>query len=195
MLKFERLAIIIREQIEKGDFFLSDLPSERILAEKLDANRITIHKALTLLEQENIVKRADNSRYEITTIGASKNIKTALLAPPAFSSGNIRIWHEELMKCAEKNNFLYRPVLFVHWNDSVFSDIIPNFDGIFIIPSGEKIPKETLRQFHLKKGLVLLNTDMSHQNILSINLFPSTATRQLLDQLNKAVTSLGTGIQ
>jgi hypothetical protein len=187
MQKFERLAETIKTQIEKGDFSLSDLPSERILAEKLTANRLTIRKALALLEQEDMIKRSANGRYEITpqTVGSSQNIKIALLTPPAFSSGNIRIWHEELLACAEKNNVLFRPFLFVHWNDASISDVFSNFDGVFMVPTAEEIPQDILEQFHSQNGLVLLNTDMSHNHVLSINLYPAIFVGQLLDHLNR----------
>ncbi|QHI68015.1 GntR family transcriptional regulator [Tichowtungia aerotolerans] len=187
MQKFERLAATIEKQIEKGDFSLSGLPSERILAEKLGANRLTIRKALSLLEQKKMISRADNGRYEITpqTVGSSQNVRVAILTPPAFSSGNIRIWYEELFRCAEQHSVLFRPFLFVHWNDTSISDVFSNFDGVFIIPSEEKIPEETLLQFLAKDGLVFLNTNMSHHQILSINLYPAIFVRQLLDQLSQ----------
>lgn len=51
--------------------------------------------------------------------------------------------------------------------------------------SEEEIPQDTIAYFHAQKGLVFLNTDMSHQHILSINLFPSIFIRQLLDQLKQ----------
>ncbi len=187
MQKFERLSVIIKQQIEKGDYSLSGLPSERILAEKLGANRLTIRKALFLLEKEKLIQRADNGRYVMTakTVGSAQNIRVALLTPPAFSSGNIRIWHEELLACAEKNNVLLRPFLFVHWNDTSISDVFSNFDGVFIIPTAEAIPPDTLEQFQSKNGLVLLNTDMSHNRVLSINLYPAIFVGQLLDRLNR----------
>ncbi len=187
MQKFERLAATIKTQIEKGDFSLSGLPSERILAEKLGANRLTIRKALALLDQQDMIRRADNGRYEMTarTVGSSQNMRVALLAPPAFSSGNIRIWYEELLACAEKNNVLFRPFLFVHWNDTTISDVFSNFDGVFMIPTAEEIPQATLELFHSKNGLVLLNTDMSHNQVLSINLFPAIFVRQFLDHLSQ----------
>lgn len=187
MQKFERLSEIIKQQIEEGDFSLSGLPSERILAEKLGANRLTIRKALALLEQQDMIKRADNGRYQMTaqTVGSSQNTRVALLVPPAFSSGNIRIWYEELLAYAKDNNILFRPFLFVHWNDTTISDVFSNFDGVFIVPTAEEIPQATLDLFRSKKGLVLLNTDMSHLNMLSINLFPAIFVRQFLDHLSQ----------
>jgi len=187
MRKFERLAETIKKQIEKGDFSLSDLPSERILAEKLTANRLTIRKALALLEQQNLINRAKNGRYKITpqNDGSSENTRIALIVPPDFSSGNIRIWYEELLTCAEKNNVLFRPFLCIHWNDASISDILSSYDGVFVIPSKKEIPPDKIEQFRAKNGLVFLNTNMSNHNILSINLYPAIFARQLLDQLNQ----------
>lgn len=185
MNKFERIAGIIRNQIEKGDFSLSDLPSERVLAEKLGVNRLTVRKAQSLLDQEGWIHRAENGRYVITANAGdvSKNMRIALLAPPEFSSGNIRIWYNELLVCANKNRAMFRPFLFVHWNDISISDVFSNFNGVFIIPPEETAPENMLGQFESKKGLVFLNTNLSHHHILSVNLFPAIFVRQLLDRL------------
>ncbi len=185
MKKFERIAETLVKQIEKGDFSLSGLPSERILAEKLAVNRLTVRKALAVLEQNDLIHKLSTGRHEITqeTTGSENRIRIALLASPAFSSGNLRIWYEELVSCAAKHNFLFRPFLFVHWNDASISDILAKFDGVFIDPSEEEIPKETLELFRSQNGLVMLNTDMSHQGVFSINLFPKIFVRQILDRL------------
>lgn len=185
MKKYRRLAVIIAKQIEKGDFSLSGLPSERILAEHLSANRLTIRKALAHLEREKKIIRADNGRYELArqAPGARHETRIALLTPPAFGSGNIRIWYEELSACTAHSGLLFRPFLFIHWNDPSISDVLANYDGVFVIPSYEPAPLETLEQFSRRNGLVFLNTDMSRHRILSLNLYPAILVRQLLDRL------------
>lgn len=187
MQKFERISETISKQIKKGDFYLSGLPSERILAERLSANRLTVRKALAVLEGKNIIQKLQNGRYGITpqSDGSPQNVRIAFLTPPAFSSGNIRIWYEELLAYATKHRFLFRPFLFVHWNDVCISDILANFDGVFVVPSEEEIPRDTMEQLQSKNGLVMLNSDMSHHHLLSINLFPGIFVRQTLDRLSQ----------
>jgi len=185
MQKFERISNILLEQIEKGDFSLSGLPSERVLAERLSANRLTVRKAMVVLEGKGILRKLGNGRYGIvsTPAGTAKNARVALLVPPAFSSGNIRIWYEEILIYATRHSCFLRPFLFVHWNDVSISEILANFDGIFIIPSVEEIPPDTLAKLRSTKGVVMLNSDMSHFDILSVRLFPGVFVRQILDRL------------
>lgn len=187
MQKFERISQTLFEQIEKGDFSLSGLPSERILAERLTANRLTVRKALERLANKGIVHKLKNGRYAITaeSDGSTQNLRIAFLVPPAFSSGNIRIWYKEILAYTAKHNVFLRPFLFVHWNDVSISDILANFDGIFIIPADENIPPNTLHKLQSTNGLVMLNTDMSHAHILSIQLFPKVFVQKALDRLGR----------
>ncbi len=187
MQKFERIAETISSQIEKGDFSLSGLPSERILAETLAANRLTVRKSLALLAGKGAIRKLPNGRYEMVpkSNGSEHNVQIAFLAPPSFSSGNIRIWYEELQTYTAKRDFLLRPFLYLHWNDVSISDILANFDGIFIVPSAEEIPKDTLTRLQSTNGVVVLNSDMSHHRILSVCLFPGIFVGQALDRLVK----------
>ena len=187
MQKFERISKTLLEQIEKGDFSLSKLPSERVLAESLVANRVTVRKALDLLAHKGIVHKLKNGRFAITSepTGSTQNLRIAILVPPSFGSGNIRIWYKELFAYTTKFNIFLRPFLFVHWNDVTISETLANFDGIFIIPTGEKIPQDTLLKLQATNGLVMLNTDMSHAQILSIQLFPTICVKKTLDRLNR----------
>ena len=165
MQKFERISKTLSEQIEKGDFSLSELPSERILAERLSANRVTVRKAMVLLEEEGILHKLKNGRYAISDkpAGSKQNVRIAFLVPPVFASGNIRIWYEELETYSTRHNFLLRLFLCAHWNEVSISDILANFDGIFIVPFEEAVPRDVLEKLQLTNGVVMLNSDMSHQ--------------------------------
>ena len=185
MLKFKRISKTLLEQIEKGDFSLSGLPSERILAESLSANRLTVQKALALLADKGVIHKLTNGRYAISPKpGRSAQVlRIAILVPPCFTSGNILMWYEAIRIYSEKNNFFFRPFLFVHWNDASISNILGTFDGIFIIPAEEEIPRSMLNKLQSTNGLVMLNTDMSQADILSLCLFPKIFVRQALDRL------------
>lgn len=187
MQKFERISKTISNQIEKGDFSLSGLPSERILAERLAANRLTVRKALVVLAREGIIHKLPNGRYDIVhePNGTAQKLKIAFITPPAFYSGNLRIWYEELLVYAEKHNVLLRPFLYLHWDDVSISDILATFDGVFIVSSEEEIPPDTLKQFQSKTGLVMINNTISRYQILSVNIFPGVFVRHALDRLGQ----------
>jgi len=187
MQKFERISKTISNQIEKGDFSLSGLPSERILAERLAVNRLTVRKALVVLADKGSIKKLKNGRYDIVpqSNGSMQSLKIAFLTPPAFSSGNIRIWYEELQTYTAKHNFLLRPFLYLHWDDVSISDILATFDGIFIVSSEEEIPQDTLKQLQSKTGVVMINNNIDRYHILSVNLFPGVFVRHALDRLSR----------
>lgn len=185
MQKFERISETIFNQIEKGDFSLSGLPSERILSERLAANRLTVRKALVVLAEKGIIQKLKNGRYDIVpkSNGNEKDLKVAFLTSPTFYSGNIHIWYEELQTYTNKHNIFLRPFLYLHWDDVSISNILATFDGIFIVSSEEEIPQDTLKQLQSKTGVVMINNNIDRYHILSINLFPGVFVRHVLDRL------------
>jgi len=185
MRKFERISKTIAGQIEKGDFSLSGLPSGRFFAERLGVNRNTIGKAMALLESEGIIQRQKNGRHEIVpkSTGKTQNLTIAFLSPPAYSSGNIRVWYEALQIYTAKYNCLLRPFLYLHWDDASISDILATFDGVFIVSSEEEIPPDALKLLQSKRGVVMINNNVSRYKILSVNLFPGIFVRHALDRL------------
>ena len=187
MQKFERISETIYNQIEKGDFSLSGLPSERILAEGLAANRLTVRKALVLLAEKGIIHKLKNGRYDIgpNSNGSVQDLKIAFLTSPTFYSGNIHIWYEELQAYTAKHNLFLRPFLYLHWDDVSISNILATFDGIFIVSSEEEIPQDTLKQLQSKTGVVMINNNIDRYHILSINLFPGGFVRHVLDRLGQ----------
>ncbi|MEN8255353.1 MAG: hypothetical protein ABFR33_07780, partial [Verrucomicrobiota bacterium] len=187
MRKFERISRTIAGQIEKGDFSLSGLPSGRFFADRLGVNRNTIGKAMEVLENEGVIQRQENGRYEITPKpnGRTQSLSIAFLSPPAYSSGNIRVWYEALLLYAAKHNYLLRPFLYLHWDDVSISQILSTFDGVFVVSSEEDIPPDTLKLLQSKNGLVMINNNISQYHILSVNLFPGVFVRHALDRLAK----------
>jgi len=185
MRKFERVSRTIAGQIEKGDFSLSGLPSGRFFAERLGVNRNTIGKAMEVLEKEKIIRKRENGRYEIPSKpkGRTQDLSIAFLSPPAYSSGNIRIWYEALQIYAGKHDFFLRPFLYLHWDDVSISNILSTFDGIFIVSSEEEIPPDALTLLQSKSGVVMINNNISRYHILSVNLFPGIFARHALDRL------------
>lgn len=52
---YEKIASDIKERIQRGEFTDGRLPPERDLAEKYDANRLTLRKAIAVLEKEKLL--------------------------------------------------------------------------------------------------------------------------------------------
>lgn len=59
---YVRLAAILREKVQKGDFAVGEaLPSERDIAERMAVSRVTVRKAIDLLMREGVLSRKQGS--------------------------------------------------------------------------------------------------------------------------------------
>ncbi len=59
---YVRLAAILREKVQKGEFCVGDaLPSERDMAERMAVSRVTVRKAMDLLMREGVLSRKQGS--------------------------------------------------------------------------------------------------------------------------------------
>lgn len=59
---YVRLAAILREKVQQGEFAVGDaLPSERDIAERMAVSRVTVRKAIDLLMREGVLSRKHGS--------------------------------------------------------------------------------------------------------------------------------------
>lgn len=85
---YEKIADDLRSRIGGNEFKNNKLPPERVLAEHYNANRITLRKAITLLEQEKLIFR-DGTRG--TFIGRAKPRKTGNFVIGLILAGRSRL--------------------------------------------------------------------------------------------------------
>ena len=85
---YEKIADDLRSRIDNQEFKSNKLPPERELADHYNANRITLRKAIALLEQEKLIFR-DGTRG--TFIGRAKPRKTNNLVIGLILAGRSRL--------------------------------------------------------------------------------------------------------
>ena len=85
---YEKIADDLRARIGGNEFKSNKLPPERVLAEHYSANRITLRKAIALLEQEKLIFR-DGTRG--TFIGRAKPRKTGNFVIGLILAGRSRL--------------------------------------------------------------------------------------------------------
>ena len=162
------------------------MPSERILAEEVGVNYMTVRRAFQILEQENLAIRQPNGRMQIKRIkhGGMKHLNFAFLTP-IFDSNDVEIWRLAIEKAVEKFPCSMRPVVYMHWDDPILIDALKGFDGVFLYPIHTPLP-ESLAEILRKPEhpVVVVDDDFSHYGLPSIQFLPPKYVQRLLDHLD-----------
>jgi GntR family transcriptional regulator, N-acetylglucosamine utilization regulator len=92
---YRRLSDAVATMVGTGELRLGDpLPGERVLAEELDVSRVTIRKAIKVLEDEGLVRRRQGTRTEVAS-HVEKSLSTLTSFSEDISSRGMRpgcIW-------------------------------------------------------------------------------------------------------
>jgi DNA-binding transcriptional regulator YhcF (GntR family) len=190
--KYQRIADLVRERLQQGDYVMKPVPSERNLAAEMGVSYMTIRRGLEILETENLIFRQPNGRIglkpshearEALEEGGKKHLNLAFLVPTTTSQA-LEVWRWALEKATKSLPCVVRPILFMHWEDPMLLDAIKGFDGIFLNPIPEAIPEsvaELLR--HPDHPVVVVDHDFSGYGVPSIDLFPPASVQRLMDHL------------
>ena len=102
-LKHLEISDIIERRIRHGDYAIAGLPAERELADDVGASRVTVRKALTVLEQKGLLHRAanktagthrggraDGRKYSVGVCCSFHARHGILSRPPAVAGGRRR---------------------------------------------------------------------------------------------------------
>jgi DNA-binding LacI/PurR family transcriptional regulator len=123
-----------------------------------------------------VVNRATDER--------AHNLQLAFLQPshPFFDADWYRLATE---RAAASLGATLRPILYLHWHDSLIHDALDGFDGVFFMPPAEEIPSWLVDLFrkYAPGHVVVLERDLSHCGVQSICLFPASLVHRLLDHL------------
>lgn len=178
----ERLA----KRITNGDYHLNGIPSERDLAVDVGVSHMTARKAIKKLLDDKLIVRLPNGRLDIQSNGkdSPKNLQTqiALLAP-SWNSFETNTWNMSLSRMAQKFDFSFRLVYYLHSDDPVIKNTISRFDCTFFLPS-DPMPQNIVKELQeINRPFVIVNNDWSHIGIPSIRLFPPVFIHKMLDHL------------
>jgi DNA-binding LacI/PurR family transcriptional regulator len=180
MDKYAQFGQVMEERIRRGDYALRDLPTELELASEFGASRKTARRAIQRLLEKGIVHRKPYGRLTVNQKHAQ--LQLAFLGMSYFSH-NAEAWRFAVTRAAEKFGAVVRPVDFVHWNDAVIPETLKAFDGVFLLPSSENIPRALLERFRDTPHLVSLEYDLSEWNVPSVHLLPPRSIHVLGDHL------------
>jgi hypothetical protein len=185
MPKYDQLSNQLRVRILHGDYAMRSLPPERQLAVEHGVSYMTARRALQHLIDDGVLKRAANGRVEVDTrLGSGSVAPVFALLSPAFSSAGFDLWRQLLSQSVEALGGRLRQELYTHWDDPIFAESRTGFQGVFLLPSSEKMPAAFIQNLaHSERPLVVLDDDLSEQEIPSLRRFSPLFVHSLLDHL------------
>ncbi|MEM8677748.1 MAG: substrate-binding domain-containing protein, partial [Planctomycetota bacterium] len=188
-LKHLEVSEIIERRIRHGDYASAGLPAERELAEDVGASRVTVRKALTVLEQKGLLHRASNKRLMLTEAAerTAAKLQLAFVAPSTPATGfslDLQRWQAAVESACRAADAKMRIVHFHHWDDPVLAESLRTYDGVFLVTSSEPIPAQTESMLRRSGKVVSLSDDLTHLGIPSVVLFPLSTVGRLLDHLH-----------
>jgi len=200
MAKVDRIVELLERRIAQGDYALRPVPAETTLADETGVSRMTARKAVIRLVERGLLTRAPNGRLTVNLTsspsgkseapGPAERPVTATpltrfaFAAPAHGSAEIDRWRVAADHCVAEASANLRIVHFHHWDDPVLTETVSSFDGVFLIPPAEGIPKAVAERLRSGRArLVALDCDLTAYGIRSVDLVPPNSVHRLLDHL------------
>lgn len=186
--QYRKVAEILRERIQHGDYLVSEIPSLRRLASKMNVSHIVARKAVEVLIKDDLLVQHSNGRLTPKVQNQDpgrSGLRVAFLAP-AFDSGYMSMVRMAAQLVAAESGALLRPMDYVHWNDLVIEEALDKFDGVILVASTEAIPPNVREHFsNASARLVTVDYDLTERGIPCVSLFRASNIKLLLDHLKQ----------
>ncbi len=187
MNKVQTCLHVLEKRIANGDLFLKgQMPSERRLTAELGVSRTTIRKALKILLDAGTLEREGRRRARIREVSQQKpRVPAIAFLVPAVFSDDHGLWWDGVNAALEGTEVILRPVSYVRFEDPTVHEAISNYDALFLIPPGQKIPKwlaHKMRDASCK--IAVLDHDESAAGFVSVKFFPPASDVKLLKYLH-----------
>jgi len=185
MAKYSRVAAMVTQQLERGDYRLRGFPSINQLAKEMKINPRTISKAVDELVEQGLLRRDATGRVDVCEGYQEKTMHVAVLHP-AFSSPQFELALQQIRRATRQRGWQVKPIVYTHWFEPVISEAINGFDGTFFIPPSEDFPRDVLAMMKAAPNpLAVLDQNLSEHGIPSLQFFTPAAVGALLDVLKK----------
>lgn len=183
--KYLDSANVLQRRVDSGDYLLHDLPGVRRIAEDLGVSYVTARKAVLELVSRQVLIQRGNGTFEVNQ--AYLRRQTAIQAGlvfPAHPATHFMHLQRAVAFAAEVAGIGMRPVQYVHWDDPVIVDALQGCDGTIVIPSTEPMPTRIVELFaEPAHRVVLMDGDLTHSGVPSIQLFPQGHILELFEHL------------
>ena len=183
---YRQIADVLERRIRHGDYLLKDVPSGRTLAVELGVGHTVIRGAIDLLVGSGLLVRQANGRYKAHLAaehGTQPQSRIAFLAP-AFASPFYHLCRIAVEHMARQSGACLRSVDYIHWDDAVIDDVLNTFDGVYLMPLPQDMPRAVARRFAKAKcHVVTLEHDLTGDGIPCIDVFPVESLPPLFEHL------------
>lgn len=185
--KYTQIADLLERRIRHGDYLLKDLPSGRALAQELGVGHTVVRGAMDLLVAGGWLVRQGNGRYKARLApeqGARAQVRIAFLGPayasPFYGLCRMAVEHE-----GRQSGAYVRSVDYIHWEDAVIDDVLSTFDGVYVMPLAQDMPRNCARRLAKAKCRVAtFEHDLTHLGVPCIDVFPIDGLQPLFDHLS-----------
>ena len=181
--KYNEVMSVLKQRIQKGDYFVDSIPGERRIAEETGVSYMTARRAVQQLLEEKVLIRQPSGSLEVHP-EYSKQVNPAevVLLYPAYPSSYLTQLRVLVADAAGRRGLSLRPGQFVHWEEQVLVDVVAQAKGTIVIPYGPVIPSRVLKHFTDNK-VVILDGDFTSDGLPSIRLFSDDCIQRVLDHL------------
>lgn len=182
------VARLLETRIRDGEYGTTALPAERELATELGVSRVTIRRVLSDLEARNVLERLPNRRLVSAWASEAgpRQVPIAILMPSMVGetvSSDQMQWYHALARVAIEGDQRVQLQHYFHWGDRIVTEVLRDFEYVFLVPSAEAMSSEVLALIQEKAGLVSLSVDMTELGVPSILSFRPDDVDTVLDHL------------
>lgn len=182
------VARLLETRIRDGEYGVTALPAERELATELGISRVTIRRVLSDLEERGVLERLPNRRLvpAVSSKAEAGKLPMAILMPSMVGetvSSDQMQWFNALAAVASESESRVNLQQYFHWGDRIVTEVLRDFDHVFLIPSAESMSSEVRDLIASKPGLVSLSVDMTELDIPSILSFELEDVDLVLEHL------------
>lgn len=182
------VARLLETRIRDGEYGVIALPAERELATELGVSRVTIRRVLSDLEERGVLERLPNRRLvpAFSSEAETGKLPVAILMPSMVGetvSSDQMQWFNALAAVASEGDSRVNLQQYFHWGDRIVTEVLRDFDHVFLIPSAESMSSEIRDLILSKPGLVSLSVDMTELDVPSILSFQPEDVDLVLDHL------------
>ncbi len=156
---YKAIAESIRSQIKCGEFDLNmRIPSERVLAEQFQVQRLTVRRALELLENEGLILRRGNQGTVVVSAPSERPHTAVLLGNARSDAGQAILSGFESRIHPESKRRV-----------AAIDRILPDKHGALSLPTLDWLTQERIGAYALMPEWTQDNSGLKrHQNALSI---------------------------
>jgi DNA-binding LacI/PurR family transcriptional regulator len=135
---------------------------------------MTVRRAVQQLIDQGVLIKHPNRRPLISQQiqGQVNNARQIALLGTSFPTPLMERWHKDIEKAAARKGWKVRVVSYHHADDPIIFDTLNAFDGVFVFAGSELFPLWAERFAEASKPLIVLDRDLSNDNLVSLCLAP-----------------------